>query len=113
MNTKPKMFTRKEISARWYRRHTAEAAHRSRSHKLLQLYGITFEDYQDMVSSQHGDCAICGLPTEELHVDHDHESGKVRGLLCKKCNMGIGLLGDSLNVLKKPIQYLEAPPCPS
>lgn len=63
--------------------------------RLLALYGITLEDYEKMLESQNGGCAICGrVPTgRALHVDHDHKTGLVRGLLCHSCNHAIGRRG--------------------
>jgi hypothetical protein len=81
-------------------------------------YGITYEDYNDLVKLQGNLCAICGEPetarawndkskSKTLHVDHDHETGQVRGLLCQKCNTGLGGLKDDIKLLKLAIEYLE------
>lgn len=73
-------------------------------------YGITPEEYHQMHSSQKGCCAICELPESEvgkLHVDHDHENGVVRGLLCGKCNRGLGLLNDNAACLRRAAKYLS------
>ena len=80
----------------------------------LRDYGITQTDYDRMVEQQDGKCAIClKFPTvirgcARLHVDHDHETGAVRGLLCSLCNLGIGKLRDSVENLTRAIAYLEA-----
>jgi hypothetical protein len=72
---------------------------------------LTVEGYDKMLSEQNGCCAICGelrLPDQRvLVVDHNHNTGKIRGLLCHPCNMGIGQLKDSLDVLRKAVLYLE------
>jgi hypothetical protein len=77
----------------------------------LQKYGLTDEDYRHMLEKQGGVCAIChrknGSNNRRLHVDHDHKTEKVRGLLCGTCNTGIGLLRDKLSMLYKAIAYLE------
>lgn len=74
-------------------------------------YGITLDDYNDMFAEQSGCCFICGVHQSELKislcVDHCHVTNKVRGLLCRKCNSALGLLGDDINILKKAVQYLE------
>ena len=69
-----------------------------RRRKLRTKYGITTEDYDALFANQAGACAVCQQPSPEgraLHVDHDHESGKVRGLLCAQCNMGLGCFKDN------------------
>lgn len=81
-------------------------------------YGITPEDYDRMFKSQRGKCAICrssdtGQTGKRfLCVDHDHKTGKVRGLLCRRCNRGLGLLNDSLKNIETAARYLkENLPC--
>jgi len=86
--------------------------------KLKRLYGITVDEYYSMLKSQDGGCAICGtkIPSERkrkftsiemFFVDHCHATGKVRGLLCNRCNRGIGFFDDSINKLNSAINYLE------
>ena len=75
---------------------------RKNAHKR---YGLTDEQYQNMKIEQGGKCAICGKQ-KMLVIDHSHESGEVRGLLCTGCNVGIGLLQDSAELLKKAASYL-------
>ena len=75
---------------------------------LTDRYGITTEQYETMLRDQHGACAICErVPDEILRVDHDHVTGRVRALLCRKCNTGIGFLGDSVPTLTKALMYLR------
>lgn len=82
-----------------------------RNSYLTGKFGITLSDYQEMLSSQNGACAIClKLPTRSLAVDHDHTSGEVRGLLCANCNSGLGFFADSIQSMKNGIAYLEAHP---
>ena len=86
-----------------------------RSQYLKRNYGLTFEEFDTMLSSQDNSCAICGTKepsktrgrTRRFHVDHDHETGKVRGLLCKSCNIALGEVDDNIHTLKSMIQYLE------
>lgn len=80
---------------------------RDREKRLRFSYGIGIEDYERMLEAQNFRCAICQSLEERLHVDHDHVTGKVRGLLCNACNTGIGLLRDSKSILRSAIDYLE------
>lgn len=75
---------------------------------MLRRYGVTEAHYKELVASQDGKCAICCTEPEsrQLHIDHDHKSGKVRGLLCHKCNNGIGLFSDSVQLLTSAVDYL-------
>ncbi len=78
--------------------------------KLVDRYGITLEDYNQMFIEQEGKCAICGKHQSELQralfVDHDHNTGEVRGLLCNNCNAGVGYFEDKPDYLEKAIAYL-------
>lgn len=74
----------------------------------LKQFGITEDDYEHMFEKQMGLCAICHKPDNiRLAVDHDHDTGKVRGLLCKRCNMGIGLLNDDPDIVTSAALYLK------
>ena len=81
---------------------------------LRKHYGITLEDYNRMYKEQNGVCAICGqeepLSSSSLAVDHDHETKKIRGLLCSKCNQGLGCFKDSQEILNKAFNYLTIQP---
>ena len=69
-------------------------------------YKLTAKDKAAMLHAQGGLCAICGS-SGRLVVDHDHDSGSVRGLLCSGCNAGLGLLGDSAEGLQSALTYLK------
>lgn len=75
--------------------------------KLERNYGISREEYDSLLASQENVCAICGKEPKRFNVDHDHKTGKVRGLLCSSCNTGLGKLGDSMEGLMKAYKYLE------
>lgn len=84
-------------------------AEMDRNHMLRYKYGISIEEYGAMLEQQEGRCAICfafPLPDKPLYVDHCHDSKKVRGLLCQKCNSGLGMFGDDENRLRSAIRYL-------
>jgi len=76
-----------------------------RLYERLRRAGSSIDEYIEIVKLQAGLCAICGVE-EELVIDHDHVTNKLRGLLCRNCNSGIGLLKDSQIVLQKAIEYL-------
>lgn len=81
-----------------------------RKSKLKALYGITPEDYDAMLEKQEHACAICEKPCtsgRRLSVDHDHETGEVRGLLCGACNRLLGFARESEDVLRSAISYLN------
>lgn len=78
--------------------------------ELRRNFGITPGDYRAMLAAQGGVCAICRKPEkirQRLAVDHDHATGKVRGLLCRDCNTSLGKFGDSLEILRNAVAYLE------
>jgi len=80
-----------------------------RAVKYKHNFGITIEDYERLLIKQHGVCAICGdTPRDRrLCVDHDHDTGEIRGLLCWLCNLAIGCMADKPDRLHKAAQYLE------
>lgn len=73
---------------------------------LHHMYGISMDDYKNMIIKQDGHCAICNHE-KELQIDHDHKTGKVRGLLCRACNTAIGKFKDDITVLMNAIEYLR------
>lgn len=80
-------------------------------HRDLNMYGLTIEKYKTLLKLQGGVCAICKGKEKTkrgyLHVDHNHETGKVRGLLCQNCNKGIGLFKEKESNLFWAIFYLR------
>ena len=93
----------------WYHKNRE----RNKDHQLKYKFGITLEDFDRMVESQNGLCAICEGKNVKINgrivslaVDHNHETGKVRGLLCNGCNTSLGRF-KTIAILKKVIKYLE------
>jgi len=99
------------IAAREKYRNKPETKDKIRNWRLLQNYGITNQDYEQMLENQGFCCAGCGLHQnileKKLHVDHDHVTGRVRGLLCGNCNRALGLVKDNLETLVRLHEYLE------
>jgi hypothetical protein len=84
---------------------------KSKTYILKRRYNITLEEYNKLFNKQNGKCAICGKHQSELKkilsVDHNHETGKIRGLLCYNCNNGLGCFKDNKNILKSAENYLN------
>jgi len=93
----------REKSRRYAARHP-EAVH---SAWLKTKYGITLDDYNALSEKQDGVCAICGERESTLHVDHNHITGVVRGLLCGNCNRALGMMKDNPMVFTSAARYLE------
>ena len=86
-----------------------------RAYHLKKKYAIDLKDYEELLSKQQGLCAICGTDSpggrgKFFAVDHDHGTGRVRGLLCLKCNRGLGLFQDQSSILERAATYLRGTP---
>lgn len=100
-----------ERALQWYRDNIERSAV-TRRRRSLRTYGLTVEQYDALLARQGGGCGICdatdaGNDHKQIPVDHDHDTGRVRGLLCHRCNRAMGLLGDDIVLLKRAIAYLE------
>ena len=92
-------------------RSTPEAKLRARAGHLKRKFGMTIEQYDAMLAAQGGGCFICGRPPREdisLHVDHDHSTGRVRGILCFCCNNALADLQEDPQLLTRAMTYLAA-----
>jgi hypothetical protein len=77
---------------------------------LKRKYGITIAEYDRMFEEQNGVCAICGEPRPEertLHIDHDHQTGVIRGLLCFRCNNALGDFREEYELFQRAADYLD------
>ena len=92
----------------WYRRNREKVLVKHRRRQLEALYGMTISEYSLLLTHQEGKCAICRREsaTQHLAVDHDHKTGKIRGLLCNTCNLALGHLGKNPAWLLTAIQYV-------
>lgn len=78
------------------------------SQRAQRLYNITRDDFERMLMKQEGRCAICKtIPKRKLDIDHCHQTGKVRGLLCNRCNIVLGQVEDNVELLKCAVEYLQ------
>lgn len=113
-----------EYGKKWYAKNKEKSAEKSRKwHEknigkkrdkhLRKTYGISLVEYAKMVCDQNGLCLICNNPPtgsgryEELFVDHDHATGRVRGLLCHGCNTALGMVKENTNTLSDMIDYIK------
>lgn len=87
----------------------AKQAAGHKRYMLRRRYGLSWDEYQAMLVQQKGECAICKthLDQRALNVDHNHETGQVRGLLCNGCNRAIGFMNESPERLAAAIRYLR------
>lgn len=92
-----------ELSRESHMRNRWKHVEEIREYNLIKKYGITQKIYLELLEKQHGVCYICGSKPNKksLHVDHSHESGKVRGLLCSKCNGALGWLEKNIKKIKE------------
>jgi uncharacterized protein YlaI len=91
---------------KWYK----ENKNKNRDTKYKKKFGISLDEAINILALQGGKCAICETPMEmgpKTHLDHNHETNKVRGFLCQKCNHGLGLFQDSEKFLKSAQDYLQ------
>ena len=86
---------------------TERTKYRNRICSLSIDFKLTEDTYRDMLDKQKGCCAICGVSLDSAHVDHCHYSNKIRGILCRYCNTGLGMFKDNIDFLNKAILYLE------
>jgi hypothetical protein len=92
------------------RERTRRARRSKHNTHLKKTYGITIEDYDKLLASQGGKCAICRGGTSKRHfaVDHNHKSGVIRGLLCARCNTALARFMDNITNLRRAVKYMKA-----
>ena len=103
--------THRHVAQKAWKKWTQVNPNGIREHKLKSIYGLTLQDYQDLLTGQQGKCAICGTTDTSPHpnfcVDHSHATSKIRGLLCQGCNSTLGWAKDRIEVLESAIVYLN------
>ena len=92
--------------------HKEELKKRRKIYDLKNKYGLSITEFDDLLLSQNNRCPICGQPLDlqnpfNICIDHSHLTGIVRGILCRNCNLAIGLLRDNPEYLRNAIKYLE------
>ncbi len=109
MKTKHGIAVNRASGIKWRSENKEYHATQGREWWLKNRYGISQNSYDSILKDQDGVCKICGLVNtkgKRLAVDHDHKTGLVRGLLCGKCNTGLGSYNDNVELLEKAIWYL-------
>ena len=97
------------LQYQWWQKNKERAKRYRRKSTLKRSYGLTIEQYEEMVQSQGGNCAVCLKPPNDiLYVDHDHATGRVRKLLCQSCNFALGLLEEDVERISRLIDYITA-----
>jgi hypothetical protein len=108
----PEIRAKRAAAERARRAGNPEKAREATQRRRCRKYGISLEDYGRLLTKQRGKCAICRTKNPagrygEWQIDHDHETGQVRGLLCNNCNHAIGLLKEDLEVLAAALAYVK------
>lgn len=104
---------RNQMSSEWRKKNPEKQIESKKRSILKKKYGLTSEQFDDLLKEHQEVCAICKTKNvrpnnkKGICIDHNHKTGKVRGLLCDKCNRGIGLFGDSKELLEKAIKYIK------
>jgi len=99
------------LAVRWSKAHPERFSYNQRTARLRAKYGLSRAQLAALLERQNGRCPICQRELNtRFHIDHDHASGKVRGILCDACNKGLGHFGDSSGLLRAALAYLTKPP---
>ena len=112
---------RKEYNAKYHKENSLEIKERKRKYRLenkhiieskrcMKRYGITLEDKKQLIQDQNNKCLICKCVFTKInkpHVDHNHSTGKVRGILCNDCNSLLGFAKENIQILQNSINYIE------
>ena len=110
-----KSKTYNKTQKKWQVKDYAENPEKYHGYSIKRNYGITQEEYKELLEEQQYKCTICGTHQSELSrrlaVDHCHETGKVRGLLCRPCNVSLGLLKENEQIMTNMIEYVRQFKC--
>lgn len=103
-------FCSNECYKAFRKKHKKDEKEANRMYQKKHKYGLTVEEYNRIAEGQQNKCLICGAQFSDenrIHVDHDHNTGVVRGMLCRSCNTLLGMAKDDVNILKNAIEYLN------
>jgi hypothetical protein len=96
-----------EKKRKTYHALTPEKKRRLLLSNQLRNRGVTLADYDQMVKDQQGRCALCEREVSDLDIDHCHQTQRVRKLLCRSCNTGLGMFKDNIDLMEKAIAYIK------
>lgn len=98
----------KQYSNKWRHTHSLEIKTKLKYRHLKIKYNLTKEQWQQLLITQNYRCAICSISIDiKPCVDHCHKTGRIRGLLCDSCNIGLGKFKDTIDIMEKAIKYLK------
>lgn len=110
-----KSETYNKTQKKWQHKDYAKNPEKYHGYNIKRAYGITQQQYKELLEEQQHKCTICATHQSELlrrlAVDHCHETGKVRGLLCKPCNVSLGLLKENEQIMNNMIAYVRQFKC--
>lgn len=96
-----------EHRRKWAKNNPEKIRENSRKQSLRRKYGLTVEEYESILRGQGGVCLICKTVEKRFVVDHDHKTGRVRGILCHNCNLVIGHAKESVAILNRAAKYIS------
>jgi hypothetical protein len=99
--------SKKEYDKKYREKNKGDKKEYQKKYTLKRSYGISTDQYNDMMNKQNGKCSICNEPLKKPNIDHEHQTGYVRDILCHNCNTGIGYFKENPELLQKGIEYLE------
>ena len=97
----------KQACDKWRKTHPEKARLSCKRYRVKKRFGLTPEEYDKLIKT--GVCEICGCTPIKIHLDHCHITSRIRGILCPKCNRGLGHFNDDSSLLMKAVQYLQSP----
>ena len=100
-------FCQEEYCKSWRRRHPKKSCEIRRRSRIKHAYGLSGGEFDRLLTRQSNQCAVCKSPLTKPCVDHDHRTGKVRGLVCRDCNLAVGHFKDDPERMRKAIRYLQ------
>ena len=97
-----------DVHNKWVNKNPERTSRYSQKYVIKKKYNMTVEEYYNKLNLQNSMCALCGLPfTGKPHLDHNHDTGKLRDFVHRECNMALGLFKDDPNICRLAAEYLE------